>query len=96
MARYLKIAAEANRTAKALYELVTQPADPITYKAEVACQIAHLVNYGLRCCPRPPQHQVRLNAVREAVRGLPVRVTMEDREDDGRMYHVLVVDPVLD
>lgn len=91
MPRYLDVAAEANLTAKALIELV--PED----RRDVAAQsIARLVNYGLRCAPRAVQSTVRLNAVKRAVQGLPVKVEMRQKTDPktGRTYNVLLTSGV--
>lgn len=91
MARYLEVAAEANAVARKLFALV--PAHESVLAAEL---IARLVNLGLRCSPRPVQHTVRLNAVRKAVNGLPVHVTMEERTDEqsGKTYNALVTSPI--
>jgi len=93
MSRYMKIAGEANEVATDLFELVTtDDLDTVTdYEQQVAVHIAKLVNYGLRCAPRAVQHTVRLNAVREAVKGLPVKVTQMPVTDPvtGRMFHPL-------
>lgn len=88
MARYLEVAAEANKTATNLLALV-----PEAHRADAAAMIAHLVNYGLRCAPRAVQSTVRLRAVQTATRGLPVKVDMQKRTDPktGRTYNVLIV-----
>ena len=99
MTRYMKTAAEANVTAKQLFELGTKYLDPCDlgprtveqYKKEVATLIGQLVNYGVRCSPRGVQHTVRLNAVREAVKGLPVEVSMKEvtDPDTGRSFNAM-------
>ncbi len=91
MARYLETAAEANKVAVQLLALV-----PDDVKPTVAEMIARLVNLGVRCSPRGVQHTVRYNAVRAAVRGLPVIVCMEPHTDEntGRVYHALVTKAV--
>lgn len=91
MARYLEVAAEACKVAEELVAMV--PDDMKARAAEVA---ARLVNYGIRCAPRAVHSTVRLNAVKRAVQGLPVRVTMEERKDErtGRSYKVLVTQQV--
>lgn len=90
MARYLQVAAEANKTAIELVDMV-----PDEIKTQVAVLAGHLVNYGIRCNPRPAQSTVRLNAVREAMKGLPVSVSMETRVDEVRKstYNVLLLEP---
>ena len=99
MPKYLEVAAEANKTAKQLYELIEKalgdkPNEEVL--GEAACLMARLVNYGLRCCPRPPQSTVRLNAVKESVKGLPVYVDMETKEgSNGRTYNALITTPKL-
>lgn len=77
MARYLETAAKANAVAKDLLALV-----PETAKPDAAALMAKLVNLGFRCNPRAAQSTVRYNAVRAAMRGLPVVVHL-DRLDDG-------------
>jgi len=104
MPRYMKTAAEANKTAKSLYELVQsllpQDANKIDSNSrtmgEVTVHIAHLVNYGLRCAPRAVQSTVRLNAVRRAVEGLPVEVSIETvtNETTGYTFKALRVVPL--
>lgn len=90
MPRYMEIAAEANSVALKLIELV-----PVVSRPQVAEMIARLVNLGIRCSPRGVQHTVRYNAVRQAVRGLPVSVFMEERTDErtGRKYNALLTKP---
>ena len=101
MARYLKTAAEANGTAKELMELVTSDCRTALgeerYRGKVAMLAARLVNYGVRCAPRAVQATVRLRAVQEAVKGLPVKVTMEKYVDEetGRVYNRLVTDAIV-
>lgn len=97
MTRYMQIAGEANKTAKALFDLVKEPEKVgEEYEGQVAIHIARLVNYGLRCAPRAVQGTVRLNAVKEAVKGLPVKVHMEKKEDEqtGKSYNYLVTEPI--
>lgn len=91
MSKYLEVAAEANKVAQDLLMMV-----PNEDKPKAAELIARLVNLGIRCSPRGVQHTVRLNAVKRAVRDLPVRVSMEERKDErtGRTYNVLVTQPV--
>ncbi len=91
MPKYMDTAATANGVAKRLLELVSEENQPL-----VADLIAQLVNLGVRCSPLGVQHTVRLNAVREAVRGLPVKVTMEERVNDRteRRYYALITRPV--
>lgn len=91
MSRYLKTAAEANVLAKQLIEFIYEDAD----RPCVAELIARLVNLGIRCSPRGVHHTIRLNAVREAVKGLPVRVGMVEKVDDitKRTYHALTTIP---
>ncbi len=90
MARYMQTAAEANQVAKKLIELV-----PESDRPQAAEMIARLVNYGIRCCPRACQSTVRFNAVREAVKGLPVKVSMVQRTDERtkKTYNALVTVP---
>lgn len=91
MARYLQTAAEANKVAQALLSLVSENDRPMA-----AEMIARLVNFGIRCAPRAVQSTVRLNAVREAVKGMPVRVSMEQRRDErsGKTYNALTTQQI--
>ncbi len=90
MSRYMETAAEANKVAQNLLAMVPEDSRP-----QAAELVARLVNLGVRISPRGVQHTVRYNAVREAVKGLPVKVTMEERKDErtGRTFHVLVTQP---
>lgn len=90
MPKYLETAQQANGVARELLELVCE--DDVPRAAEL---IARLVNLGIRCSPRGVQHTVRLNAVKEAVRGLPVKVSMVEKKDErtGRTYNALVTEP---
>lgn len=91
MSRYLQVAEEANKTAKELLDLIPKECQP-----NAACMIAQLVNYGIRCSPRPVQSTVRQRAVTTAVKGLPVRVTMVKRvTESGDIYNALLTDPVV-
>lgn len=102
MPKYLEVAAEANLVAKEIMKMVSEDhptsveADQEQFLGELAEKLARLVNLGIRCSPRGVQHTVRLNAVREAVRDLPVRVSMVEKKDEktGRTYNVLVTQPV--
>jgi hypothetical protein len=91
MARYLEVAAEANGVALSLLSLVPDVDQP-----KAAEMIARLVNLGVRCSPRGVQHTVRFNAVRRAVQGLPVKVSMVQKTDERtqRTYNALVTQPV--
>lgn len=90
MARYLETAAEANKVAESLLSLV-----PDATKPQAAELIARLYNLGIRTAPRAVQSTVRFNAVQRAVRGLPVKVRMEQRTDERtkRTYNALITEP---
>lgn len=97
MAKYMQTAAEANEAATLLYDIVESKLSD-DEKGAAACLIARLVNYGVRCAPRAVQSTVRLNAVKRAVEGLPVRVTMEKRVipgSDDRTYNALITTPTV-
>lgn len=91
MPRYLEVAAEANDVARRLLELV-----PNENRPRAAEMIARLVNFGIRCSPRPVQSTVRLNAVKRAVGGMPVKVSMREVKDErtGKTYNALTTEPV--
>lgn len=90
MARYLEVAAQANKVADKLMDMIHEE-----YKPLAAELVAQLVNLGIRCAPRAVHSTVRLNAVKRAVQGLPVNVSIEKRRDErtGRDYNVLIVTP---
>lgn len=92
MSRYLEVAAQITPLARELESFIVTEVD----KPQVAELIARIVNLAVRACPRGVQHTVRLNIVRAAVKGLPVRVGMEARTDEktGRVYHALTTLPV--
>jgi len=92
MARYMETAAEANEVAKMVISFITDEED----RPKVAELLARLVNLGIRCSPRGVQHTVRLNAVRAAMRGLPVRVSMVTKTDPktNRTYNALTTEQV--
>ena len=73
MAKYMETAAKANEEAKKLMELI-----PDALRPAVAEHIARLVNLGFRCNPRAAHGTIRLNAVKAAVKGLPVKVSMKE------------------
>ena len=91
MARYLETAREASKIANELFGLL-----PDDYKSVGADKIARLFNFGIRVSPRGVQHTVRLNAVREACKDLPINVSMvEETSTSSRgdyTYHKLVID----
>lgn len=98
MPRYLEVAAEANKVAKELMQVIGNcDRGPLSQEdyGRIAELIARLVNYGIRCSPRAVMGTVRLNAVKRAVQDLPVKVWMEERKDEhtGRTYKVLCTVP---
>ena len=86
MPKYLEVAAEANKTVLELLALVPDEA-----RKEVAILAGMLVNYGVRCNPRPAQSTVRLNAVKRALQGTPVSVTMETKQDGDREFNIIKI-----
>ena len=88
MARYMETAAKANKVAKQLLALIPEDKHP-----SASAYIAQLVNLGVRVSPRPCQSTVRYNAVREAVKGLPVKVSMQQVTDpvSHKTYNALSV-----
>ena len=95
MPRYMEIAAEANKVAKDLMDLVELHHDPII-SARAAELVARLYNLGIRTAPRAVQSTVRYNAVKRAVQDLPVKISMEQKVDERtkRTYNVLVTQPI--
>ena len=72
MARYMKVAKDASTIADNLLSLL-----PEDQREVGAILITRLFNMGVRVSPRPVMTTVRLNAVCEAVKNLPVVVRME-------------------
>ncbi len=95
MAKYMEIAAQANDTAKELMDLIKGPLGSEEY-GKAAEMIARLVNFGVRVSPRGVHSTIRYNAVKRAVEGLPVRVSMKEVKDErtGRTYNALVTVPL--
>lgn len=91
MARYMVIAAEANKVAQDLLNCTHNEDKP-----KVAELIARLYNLGIRTAPRAVQSTVRYNAVKRAVQDLPVKVDMQQKVDERtkRTYNVLVTTPM--
>lgn len=91
MPRYMETAGEANGVAVQLLALV-----PDGDRPKAAEMIARLVNFGIRCSPRGVQHTIRYNAVKRAVHGLPVKVSMEERTDPRthRTYNALITQAI--
>ena len=77
MARYLKVAAEANQIVITLFEQFCA-ANPgkLADQADYLSQILRLYNLGIRTSPRACQATVRRNAVETAAKNTPVTVTM--------------------
>lgn len=92
MARYMETAADANKVALQLLDLITDP----ELKPTAAAMIAKLVNLGFRCNPRAAHGTIRLNAVQRAVRDLPVKVHMEQvpKRSGVGTFNALAVVPV--
>lgn len=95
MARYMETAAEANKVAQELLDMVMDEVGD-KGKGMAAELIARLYNLGIRTAPRAVQSSVRYNAVKRAVQDLPVKVDMQQRKDPKtlRTYNVLITTPV--
>lgn len=89
MPRYMETAAKANEVAKQVLALI-----PDDTKPHVAALLAQLVNLGVRCSPRGVQHTVRFNAVRAAMRGLPVKIGMKEVQGKFGKFNALTTEPV--
>lgn len=91
MARYMETAAQANKVAQDLLQMISNDDKP-----QAAELIARLYNLGIRTAPRAVQSTVRFNAVRRAVQDLPVKVSMEQKTDPKthRIYNVLITQPI--
>lgn len=91
MPKYMDTAAQANSIA---HEIISRvPAEEAPIMAEL---LARLVNLGVRISPRGVHHTIRLNAVKAAMKGLPVRVSMQERTDERtkRTYNALITEPI--
>lgn len=95
MARYLETAAEANKLALNIFDKYGRNL-PEEQQFDLADGLARLVNYGMRCCPRAAHSTIRLNAVKRAAQGLPVKVGMEELTDPktGKTYNALTTKPL--
>lgn len=92
MSRYLEVASETKKIAQDLLAMVPEDSRPAA-----AEMVARIVNIAVRSCPRAVQHTIRLNIVRTAVHGLPVKVGMVEKTDErtGRTYHALTTDQLV-
>lgn len=87
MARYLKIAADANTQIK---KIVTN-ADSMSDE-QLAIELAYLYNLGIRTNPRACQGTVRLNAVQSAIKGFKVSARLEKVvQPNGYSFNKLVL-----
>lgn len=92
MARYLKVAEEANQQIKKIVETYAHGCTE-DVKAQLIKELAHLYNLGIRTAPRAVQSTVRLNAVKEATIGFPVSARMEKKQGFGdKKYNALILD----
>lgn len=69
----MKVASDASKEADLLLSLI-----PEERRGDGAILITRLFNYGIRVSPRGVQSTVRINAVRECVKNLPVHVSLKD------------------
>ena len=76
MARYLRVAQEANDL---IHKTISVHRD-IT-DAELIALLGKLYNLGIRTSPRPCQSTVRLNAVSAALKGTPIKAQMTKVRD---------------
>jgi hypothetical protein len=90
MTGYMITAGKANKVAQRLIELIPEQSRPAA-----AALMAQLVNLGVRCNPRPAHGTIRLNSVREAMKGLPVSVSMTEVKDEktGKTFKALSATP---
>lgn len=98
MARYRETASEAQTTVNQLYDLAVN-GRPETmperdYQLKIAELIARVMNYGVRCCPRPAQATVRLTALQIACDSLPIKMSMHKvTNENGYSYNRLEITP---
>lgn len=79
MAKYLKTAAKANDVITSIMGSLGEHPE----KEYILSQLLYLYNLGIRTAPRATQSTVRLNAVKEAAKGQPVKISMVEREATG-------------
>lgn len=100
MAQYMNTANEANKKIQEILDYVWNNTELHyevinSYKTELGTLLAQLYNLGIRTAPRAVQSTVRLNAVREACKGLPLTITIEKKIDErtGNEYNALNIQP---
>lgn len=104
MARYHKIAEEANQIVITLFEqFCASNPGKLPEQAEFLSSLLKLYNLGIRTSPRACQSTVRRNAVETAAKNTPVTITMskvpmKDYKGDpipGRYFNALGINSTL-
>ncbi len=88
MTRYKAIAAEAGKMIREVVALFPHEQQP-----EMSVKLGRIFNYGIRVSPRGVHRTVRREAVTEALRGLPVSVSMTTVQDGLRTFNALSLIP---
>lgn len=92
MARYMTVAADANKLLLSIRELLKDE-----FKEQGTEMLLRLFNYGIRVSPRGVQSTVRLNAVRRAAEGTNVQVSMKEvKNARGYIFNALQLNGNLD
>lgn len=92
MARYMTVAADANKLLLSIRELLKDE-----FKEQGTEMLLRLFNYGIRVSPRGVQSTVRLNAVRRAAEETNVQVSMKEvRNARGYTFNALQLNGNLD
>jgi hypothetical protein len=92
MARYMTVAADANKLLLSIRELLKDE-----FKDQGTEMLLRLFNYGIRVSPRGVQSTVRLNAVRRAAEETNVQVSMKEvKNARGYIYNALQLNGNLD
>lgn len=92
MARYMTVAADANKLLLSIRELLKDE-----FKDQGTEMLLRLFNYGIRVSPRGVQSTVRLNAVRRAAEETNVQVSMKGvKNARGYIYNALQLNGNLD
>lgn len=92
MAKYLQTAAKASIVIDDIITLIKDHPN----KEYILHQIIYLYNLGIRTSPRACQSTVRYNAVKEAAKNQPCKISMTEKKDPttGFTYKALCIDRV--
>lgn len=81
MSKYMQTARDAQGTVDALFALI-----PEKDREQGSTLIAQVFNYGIRISPRGVQSTVRINAIQEATKNLPISCRLEEVTNEKTNY----------